>query len=234
MNTYKLLFDLFVASHVNEKSALILQLGMALHALTLCEKPTMSSVAKVSGLKEVPYAGSLQYNRLNYQQKLAVKYFNLFNTADVRAQHAEKIENFKRSLESLNFNVQYKDFDFMPLRIFALAEGFILKTGEDFRSMVFSAFKTKLKLLQDDQIISRMFKDAEPVEELSPLSRISDASNTYSASITYLALAAHKKDGMGLLLASLTQADPIVALCEVVKYHHAEMDRIRRKLEDLD
>lgn len=233
MNTFKLLCDLFAESGGNEKSALILQLGMALHALTRSEKPTMSGVAKVSGLKEVPYVGSLQYNRLNYLQKLAVKYFNLFNSIDVRAQHAEKIENFKCSLESLNFNVQYRDFDFTSLRIFALAEGFIIKTGEDFRRMVFSAFKTKPKLLQDDQIVSRMFKDTAPVEEPSPLSRISDASNTYSASITYLALAAHKKDGMGLLLASLTQADPIVALCEVVKYHQAEMDRIRRELEDL-
>lgn len=141
MNNSKIANLLKQALNHDEKSGFILQMGMARLALSLNEKPTMATIAQAFGEKSVPVRGEAIYDKLNYQQKIASKYFALFDSATTKAFLPEKIDAFKAVLSSLDFEQSYANFDITPVKQWALMQGFVLRCGADFTRCVLKTFE---------------------------------------------------------------------------------------------
>lgn len=223
---------LFTALTENLKSGLILQVGMAQHALALSEKPSMATVSIAFGLSEVPTQGTELYNQVNYQQKVAAKYFGLFDSAEVKDKHGEKLTKVKALFEQLDLTVEYRKVDTTAIRQFAMMEGFILKTGADLTRCLFDAFKTEQAKPQAPTKQPTTAKKAAPDSAtVSTAQAAQEQQDTVTLAMAALAEALTVKDGIGQLLASLSHVDPAVALVQVVNYHRSEMARLTLELE---
>lgn len=223
---------LYTALTENLKSGLILQVGMAQHALSLSEKPSMATVSLAFGLSEVPTQGTELYNQVNYQQKVAAKYFALFDSAEVKEKHGDKLVKVKALFESLDLSVEYRKVDTTAIRQFAMMEGFVLKTGADLTRCLFDAFKTDTAKPQTDKKPTVNAKKAAPDAATVPTAQAAqEQADTVTLAMAALAEALTVQDGIGKLLATLSHVDPAVALVEVVNYHRAEMARMTLELE---
>lgn len=223
---------LFTALTENLKSGLILQVGMAQHALSLSEKPSMASVSIAFGLSVVPTEGTAEYHQINYQQKVAAKYFALFDSQEVKEKHGAKLVKVKALFESLDLSVEYRRVDTTAVKQFAMMEGFVLKTGADLSRCLFDAFKTKpAKPLTGKKPTVNANKAAPDAATVPTAQAAQEQADTVVLATAAIAEAMMLNDGIGKLLAELNGINPAVALIKVVEYHRAEMARMTLELE---